>query len=155
MILNFVGQIDNDKAGAMLEGIMAKYPKNVFHYEYPMDEMPKAYKDADVVLVPTRYSEGTSLSCIEGMASGAAIIATNVGGLTNLVIDGFNGKLISPTADDLVDAVLWMIKNPKERVKLAENGLTVAREAFTKEKWDKSWQKEIKRVGGGLEKLES
>lgn len=52
-------------------------------------------------------------------------------------------------------AVLWMIKKPKERVKLAENGLAVAREAFTKEKWDKSWQKEIKRVSGGSEKLES
>jgi len=155
VILNFVGQIDNSEAGAMLDSIMSKYPKNVFHYEYSMDEMPKAYKDADVVLVPTRYSEGTSLSCIEGMASGAAIIATDVGGLTNLVIDGFNGKLISPTVDDLVDAVLWMIKKPKERVKLAENGLAVVREAFTKEKWDKSWQKEIKRVSGGLEKLES
>ncbi len=70
-------------------------------------------------------------------------------------INGFNGKLISPTVDDLVDAVLWMIKKPKERVKLAENGLAVVREAFTKEKWNKSWQKEIKRVSGGLEKLES
>ena len=123
IILNFVGQVDNDKAQEDLDRIMKAFPKNVFHYEYTMEEMPKAYKDADVVLVPTRYSEGTSLSCIEGMASGATVVTTNVGGLPNLVIDGFNGRIISPTVDDLVDVVVEMITKPGLREKLAKNGL--------------------------------
>ena len=150
VILNFVGQADNDKVKVILDELMKEYPDNVFHYEYSMEEMPKAYKEADVVLVPTKYSEGTSLSCIEGMASGAAIITTNVGGLTNLVIDGFNGLIISPTVDDLKKAVMEMIDKPKIRKKFSENGLLVAREAFTKDNWDSRWEDEIQRVRKSL-----
>ena len=146
IILNFVGQPDNNEIRRVLNDFMNEYPENVFHYEYSMNEMPKAYESADVVLVPTRYSEGTSLSCIEGMASGAAIITTNVGGLPNLVIDNYNGLIISPTAEDLENAVIKMIKDPKARKRFAENGSVVAREAFTKDVWDASWQDEIKRV---------
>lgn len=152
ILLNFVGQVDNDEVGALLDVFMGEFPKNVFHYEYTMDEMPKAYKDADVVLIPTKYSEGTSLSCIEGMASGSAIITTDVGGLTNLVIDGYNGKVISPTAEDLEKAVIEMIEEPEMRRKMAGNGVLVAKEAFTKENWDARWEDEIQRARAELRK---
>ena len=150
VILNFVGQPDNEKIRKILEDFIKEYPENVFHYEYSMSEMPKAYEDADVVLVPTRYSEGTSLSCIEGMASGAAVVTTNVGGLPNLVIDGYNGMVISPTAEDLEAAAIKMIEDSKMRQRLAENGMLVAREAFTKDSWDARWKDEIKRVQSKL-----
>lgn len=146
VILNFVGQVDNDEARNDLDRIMSEFPENVFHYEYTMEEMPQAYKDADVVLVPTRYSEGTSLSCIEGMASGAAVIVTDVGGLPNLVIDGYNGVIISPTVDELAMAVEEMIRKPTWRTEIAANGLAVAKKAFTKTKWEESWKQEIKKV---------
>lgn len=139
VILNFVGQIDNDEIGDKLNNFMNKYHKNVFHFEYEMSEMSKAYEDADVVLVPTRYCEGTSLSCIEGMASGAAVITTTVGGLPNLVIDGYNGRLIAPTAEDLEKAVVEMITNSDLRNTLAENGKKVAASSFKKDIWDKKW----------------
>ena len=144
--LNFVGQIDNDGARSLLDGIMQKFPENVFHFEYTMGDMPKAYADADVVLVPTRYCEGTSLSCIEGMASGSAIITTDVGGLPNLVIDGYNGIIISPVVEDLVDAVEQMIKKPAMRKRMAKNGVKVASEAFTKKRWENSWKREIQKI---------
>ena len=145
-ILNFVGQVDNDDVEADLKSFMEDYPKNVFHYEYPAEEMDKAYKDADVVLVPTRYSEGTSLSCIEAMALGKAIIATNIGGLPNLVIDNYNGRLISPTADDLEAAVLEMIEQPKQREKLANNAHLVAEAAFEKKLWEERWTEVIRKI---------
>lgn len=139
IIIRFVGQVDNDEIGEKLHALMKKYPKNVFQLEYEMGEMHKAYEDADVVLVPTRYCEGTSLSCIEGMIAGAAIITTNVGGLPNLVIDEYNGKLISPTANELESVVLDLSNNPEKRERLAKSGQEVARNAFCKELWDKRW----------------
>ncbi|MBQ3464746.1 glycosyltransferase family 4 protein [Candidatus Saccharibacteria bacterium] len=150
--LKFIGQVDNEKAQKDLDRIMEAFPKNVFHFEYSMEEMPKAYEGADVVLVPTRYSEGTSLSCIEGMASGAALIVTNVGGLPNLVIDGFNGRIVSPTVDDLVDAIIEMIEDSNLREKMSKNGLMVAKEAFSKKKWEEGWRKEIDRVSALVKK---
>lgn len=146
IIVKFIGQIDNKKIGEKLHALMEKYPKNVFHLEYEMNEMQKAYEDADVVLVPTKYCEGTSLSCIEGMISGAAIITTNVGGLPNLVIDEYNGRLISPTADELEDAVIDLADNAEKRKRLAKNGQEVAKNAFCKEMWDKKWQNVIRKV---------
>ena len=70
--------------------------------------------------------------------------------MTNLVIDGFNGLIISPTVDDLKKAVMEMIDKPKIRKKFSENGLLVAREAFTKDNWDSRWEDEIQRVRKSL-----
>ena len=53
------------------------------------DEMNKAYQNADITLIPSLYSEGTSLSCIEAMACGNAVIATRIGGLSDLIINDF------------------------------------------------------------------
>ena len=62
----------------------------------PFNEMDKLYKEADISIIPTLHSEGTSFTCLESMASQLPIIASNVGGLGNLIIDGFNGILINP-----------------------------------------------------------
>ncbi|MDI6871049.1 MAG: glycosyltransferase family 4 protein [Bacillota bacterium] len=47
---------------------------------YGFDEMPEVYRRADIVAIPSPYSEGTSFSCVEALASGCAVVATNVGG---------------------------------------------------------------------------
>jgi glycosyltransferase involved in cell wall biosynthesis len=54
-----------------------------------------------------------SQSLLEGMASGNAIIATDVG-LTRRLVDEDNGILI-PLSDSkaLADAMIWMLKHPK------------------------------------------
>ena len=56
---------------------------------------------ADVAVVPTLYSEGTSLSCIEAMCAASAVLVTGVGGLSNLVLDDYNGLLVPPTREAL------------------------------------------------------
>ena len=140
-IINFVGQIDNEEARKKLTKFKKDFPKNVFHNEYDMQDMSKAYEDADVVLIPTRYCEGTSLSCIEGMASGSAIIATNVGGLPNLVFDGYNGRLISPTAEELTNAIEEMIVNSDLRNQFAKHSKEIATASLEKNIWDERWKK--------------
>ena len=107
------------------------------------DEMKQAYTAADMALIPTKYCEGTSLSCIEAMASGVALIVTNVGGLPNLVIDDFNGKIISPVEEDLESAICELIEDKKLRKKLIKNGLEVASSSFNKSIWEQRWIKEI------------
>lgn len=142
--LNFVGQVDNDKVKKDLEKFQQDFPKNISHLEYSMKDMPKAYEPADIVLVPTRYAEGTSLSCIEGLASGAAVVATNIGGLPNLIIDHYNGLLISPTPDAIEAAISELIDHPDLRKKLSKNGQIVAENAFEKTIWEKRWTSILK-----------
>ena len=142
--LRLVGQFDNDRVKADVEAFIAEFPKNVSHEEYPMEEAYRAYDGADVILVPTRYSEGTSLSCIEGQAAGLPVIATNIGGLPNLILDHFNGLLIAPTAKALERAVLELVENPKLRKEMGRHSLEVAKSSFEKHLWDKRWTDVIK-----------
>lgn len=50
---------------------------------------------ADVVVVPSRW-EGFGLVALEAMRGGRAVIASAVGGLPEIVVDGFTGRLVAP-----------------------------------------------------------
>jgi glycosyltransferase involved in cell wall biosynthesis len=101
--------------------------------------MDEAYRLADITVIPTLQSEGTSLSCLEAMASGNAVIATNVGGLPNLILPDYNGLLIEPNLESLRDALLRLIEQPQLRIKLAKQGVEVAK-TFDIEIWRSRWQ---------------
>jgi len=59
----------------------------------PHDALPRYYRAADVVLVPSR-SESFGLVAIEASACGAPVVASDVGGLRVAVRDGVTGLLI-------------------------------------------------------------
>ena len=104
--------------------------------------MSMFYSRSDITLIPTLYSEGTSLSCLEAMASGNVIIATNIGGLPNLVVDGYNGLLISPSEYELLNSIDKVLSNRELSEKLATNAKLVAK-AFDKTIWSKKWSDTI------------
>ena len=56
-------------------------------------EIDKYYKSCDLVILPTHY-EGLPIALIEAMQYAKPIIATNVGGVSEIVQDGYNGNLI-------------------------------------------------------------
>jgi glycosyltransferase involved in cell wall biosynthesis len=58
------------------------------------NDMPKVYASLDLV-VSTSYSEAMPLAMIEAMASGLPVIATNVGGVVDIVEVGHTGLLNS------------------------------------------------------------
>lgn len=106
----------------------------------------KIHSEYDIAVVPTIGSEGTSLSLLEAMASGCAAIATNVGGMTNIILSGYNGLLINPTAKDIENAIEKLILNPELRNKLSKNGYETVKEAFSKERWQKQWENIIQNI---------
>ncbi len=113
-----------------------------------MNEMPAAYRDSHVALIPTVYAEGTSLSCLEAMASGNAVIATHVGGLSDLIVGEFNGLLISPDVDALVVAIRRLAGDRTLARRLGDNARQVSH-AFSIARWQSSWQKIIASVMDG------
>lgn len=125
-----------------IDKLIKKYPKKVFRYSKSPFEMYKVYKDADISLIPTLYSEGTSLSCLEAMASGNLVISTRIGGLSDLIINGYNGYLIEPNEEALYDTLEKVIDNYEEQVLIKEKAVEVAK-AFNKKIWIEKWEKEI------------
>lgn len=110
---------------------------------YKPDESLSIHQKHDIAVVPTRGSEGTSLSLLEAMATGCAVVATNVGGMTNIVLDGFNGLMISPNSDELADALLMLIENDEMRKKISYHARETITESFSYEKWRERWVKVI------------
>ncbi|MBD3175494.1 MAG: glycosyltransferase [Armatimonadia bacterium] len=110
-----------------------------------MTEMPDIYRGADITVIPTLFSEGTSLSCLEAMASGNAVLVTNVGGLSDLVIDGYNGLMVEPNPSAVREGLVRLLRDPELRAELADNALRTVR-AFSRERWRQRWTRILAEV---------
>lgn len=97
------------------------------------------HKKFDIAVVPSIGSEGTSLSLLEAMAAGCAVVASDVGGLSNIVIDGYNGIIIRSEKNRLVEALDTLIQNREYREMLAERGFETVRNAFSFTVWSQKW----------------
>jgi glycosyltransferase involved in cell wall biosynthesis len=106
-----------------------------FHYLY------------DIAVIPSIYSEGTSLSLLESMSAGCLPLATCVGGITNIIIDGYNGVLTQPNENDLyncLNEILSFDDNKFDEIVL--NAFNTAAQAFSIANWENKWTKLIQEV---------
>jgi glycosyltransferase involved in cell wall biosynthesis len=86
------------------------------------NEIPGLYAAADFVVMPSLL-EATSLSAMEAMASGKAILSTNVGGLPFLVRDEENGMLVPPAdASALASGMKRLLADPELRARMGTSG---------------------------------
>ena len=134
-----------------LEGILKKefeHSPNVHFTKYSADQSIDFHKDYDIAVVPTIYSEGTSLSLCEAMAAGCLPIATHVGGITNLIIDSFNGMLCYPNENHLLETIEKVINKDVNSYKdLLKNAYQTYVKALNKEKWEERWIAYINTLG--------
>ncbi len=134
---HFVGRGGEQDINQVIEK-QKRWSERVKHYPLSMEEMPRAYQAADISLIPSVHSEGTSLSCLEAMASGNAVIATRIGGLSDLIINNYNGFLIDPRPEELKQAIINLLDNPEQLNLFKKRNLEVAL-AFSKDLWRKRW----------------
>ncbi len=111
-------------------------------YSKSPDTMYEIYRYTDIALIPTMYSEGTSLSCLEALSSGNAVIATRVGGLTDLILSGYNGMLVEPNGEAIKQAIFDLLEHPEKMKALKENAVKTAK-TFSKTQWKKRWKEAI------------
>jgi len=85
-------------------------------------EIPGLYAAADFIVMPSLL-EATSLSAMEAMATGKAVLSTNVGGLPFLVRDGENGILVPPAdSHALAEGMKRLLANPELRARQGAAG---------------------------------
>lgn len=82
------------------------------------DKMSDIYAALDIVTL-TSLNEGTPVSLIEAMASGRAVIATDVGGVSDIVRHNETGLLVkSGDIVSLKEHLIYLIEHPEERLRL-------------------------------------
>lgn len=139
----FVGYVHEQSMSVAIEKLQADFPGRVSQKLVDAQDMPEVYQSTDITLVPTLYSEGTSLSCIEAMACGNAVIATDIGGLPDLIINEYNGLLIPPDHEALYQAICRLMDYPDFLKQIRENAIRTA-QCFSKSKWEKRWESILK-----------
>jgi len=76
-------------------------------------------------------NEAVPLAMIEAGFAGLPVVATNVGSMADVVIDGINGFLTSKKIDDIASALLKLIEEPELRRKMGTVGKGLARMNFS------------------------
>jgi glycosyltransferase involved in cell wall biosynthesis len=70
------------------------------------EDLPSYYNVADLFVLPSKSGEGLPLVALEGMACGLPVIATDVGGIREILKEDY-GKLVAPNQPELLaEAVL-------------------------------------------------
>lgn len=76
------------------------------------NELPDIMRAADIFVLPS-ITEGFPLTIVEAMAWGLPIVATDVGGIPELVEDGVSGLLCKPhDVNDLAESILTLVNDP-------------------------------------------
>lgn len=80
------------------------------------------YRRAKIVVIPSR-SEGLPLVAVEAAVMGLPVVATTVGGLPEVVVDGESGILVPPNDEKrLAEALLLLLNDPGWATRLGEKG---------------------------------
>jgi glycosyltransferase involved in cell wall biosynthesis len=86
------------------------------------EQIPKCLHGFDLFVVPS-LSESFGVAAIEASATGLPVIASRVGGLPEVVLDGETGLLIPPgDVDALADAMSRLLGDPVLRAQMGQAG---------------------------------
>lgn len=95
-----------------------------------MTDLPRLYATTDIIAL-TSINEGMPASIIEGMAAGRPVVATRVGGVPELVVDGETGRLVAPRdIDGIARALQALATDAPLRQAWGARGRAAVRERF-------------------------
>lgn len=86
----------------------------------PAARMPAVYHASDVLVVPSVWREGFGLVSLEGLASGRPVIASQTGGLVEVVNEQC-GMLVPPADEEALEQAMGVLaSDPAQRAQLGE-----------------------------------
>jgi glycogen(starch) synthase len=121
----FIGAPEHHSSGIRYdEWIRLRIPQHMecleFTGKYPLERMAEAYDELDVCVFPSLWENFPNV-CLEAMSAGRAIIASNAGGMSEMLDDGRAGRLVTPNCPtSLAHEIISLLKMPSERIRLGE-----------------------------------
>ena len=145
----YKGRLFRDNYPTYLQQLTEGLEKNVtFTGLVPHTETIQYYQTADVLINPS-LTEAFGMSLVEAMASRVPIVATRVGGMTEIIEDSHTGLLVeSADPEALADAIIHLLESESLRAEMGEAGPKKVTEKY-------SWGNIAKSLGDLYHKLSS
>lgn len=100
-----------------LKGLPVKLWKAV-----PHSTIPNLLAKSSILFLPS-YVEGSPLVCLEGLASNLPVVATDVGGVSEVVRENETGFTVPVgDVDGMVERLLYLLENEKQRSRMGKEG---------------------------------
>ena len=140
LVAVYVGGLSERKGADVFAAALSKLPgwtgmmigdgplRNALHDTFPgirlegavaPAEVPAWIAAADVLIVPSR-EEPLGLAAVEALACGVPVIASAVGGLTEIIKPNVNGLLVGPGDPSALVAALERLEDDEVRQRLAD-----------------------------------
>ncbi len=95
------------------------------------DDKEKALNECGICALPSYY-EGLPMSVIEAMGYGCISVASNVGGIPEIITDNENGILVQPkNSSDLAEKMAGIINDPDRVCKIKQNAYKKVSEYYS------------------------
>lgn len=86
-------------------------------------DIPDLLSIMDVIILSSHIREGMPISLLEAMAAARPVVATNIGGIPEVIVDGQTGLLVEPqNSQSLASATINLLKDRDYALALGENG---------------------------------
>jgi glycosyltransferase involved in cell wall biosynthesis len=94
-------------------------------------DIPRFFKLIDITVMPSSY-EGFPITALESMASGVPVVAFDVGGMNELILNNKNGFLVRPgDLKDLVHKIELFVHDKNLREQMGRFAISYVKEKFT------------------------
>lgn len=98
------------------------------------DELPDVYRSSDVLVMPSLFGESLGIVALEGMASGVPVIASSIGGLKEVIVDGVTGLLLKSVSPKVIaETVFRLCSDPELSWSLSVRARSVVERKYS---WD-------------------
>ena len=134
--LALVGKPDEGNPGTVDEPTLHRWVEEgaVEWWGWQAD-MKSVYARCHIVTLPSSYGEGVPTSLLEAAASGRPIVASDIPGCREVVVQGENGLLVPPgNAEALADALAILVLDADLRSKMGNAGRQRVLERFSKDR---------------------